>query len=231
MSLSTRIALVLLLIVCIPGPEALAGGRPHNNYEPFWTKMKPKRGEPVGCVAGSVGRATVAGRLGTIVGVDLEFNAADDAAKASPQRALIAWGDGAWLDGKAALGREGEARDAFLLCLRPGKYVLRGPELFHGIESFYLPEPWNVPIEVEAGKTLYIGSFIGYLSDQADACGGLPETRVIVRDDLAGDRATIEALAAHDKVTGNELVLALPDYSGHEPTLHVCAAPGAGQGG
>lgn len=214
-----RAVLLVLLATGFLGAEAWASGKTVNHYSSFRAKMKPKRGEPAGCLAGSIGRSTAAGNNGLYFGADLQLAAAQMADQSNPDLAFVSWSEGA-LDHRSKLVDGSEVRDAFLICLRPGKYVFRGLRLAQGASALTLPSPYNIPVEVVAGKTFYIGSFITYLPTQNDDCGARPGVmRVLVRDNAAADRAAIEALK---QASGNELVTAMPDYSGYGPTLHSC---------
>ena len=87
-----------------------------------------------------------------------------------------------------------------------------------------MDKPYSVPIEVVAGKTIYIGSFITYGGRQKDNCDNSTGTRMTVSDRFEQDRDAIEALNDH---TGNELVWAIPDFSGLTPTLYYCGKKAA----
>jgi hypothetical protein len=220
-----RAALLTLLATGLPGTEALASGKTGNSFSTFGSKLKPKRGEPAGCLAGSLGRSVGPGNNGMYFNADLKLASADEADQSNPETASVRWTEGA-LDHRSKLVDRTEVRDAFVICLRPGKYVFQGLHLTQGTTRLTLPQPYNVPVEVVAGKTFYIGSFITYLPTQSDDCGTRSRhMRVLVRDNATADRAAIAALQG---ASGHELVIAIPDYSGHQPTLYSCMEKGDG---
>lgn len=214
-------ALVALLATGLPGTEALASGKTGNGFSTFGSKLKPKRGEPAGCLAGSIGRSVGPGNNGMYFNADLRLTSADEAELSNPEIASVRWTEGAF-DHRSKLVDGTEVRDAFVICLRPGKYVFQGLHLTQGTTRLILPQPYKIPVEVVAGKTFYIGSFITYLPTQSDDCGtraGL--MRVLLRDNATADRAAIEALLP---ASGSELVIAIPDYAGYQPTMYSCTS-------
>lgn len=183
------------------------------DYGPMWNDYEPKRGEPFGCIAGSLGRSR---ENPATVGVFLLVAHADRAE--SGGKVSIKFRDSKKVD----VTDGDETRDVFQVCLRPGRYRIATFGLSDSSTRNFLPtREVNIPIEVVAGQATYIGSFTGYLDTQPSRCTGVP---YIMRVEVRADRQEqdVAAIAAEKRKARLPIVVQLPDYRGHEPLMFVC---------
>lgn len=183
------------------------------DYGPMWNDYEPKRGEPFGCIAGSLGRSR---ENPATVGVFLLVAHAGQAK--TGRKVSIEFRDSKKVD----VTDGDETRDVFQACFRPGRYRIATFGLSDSSTRNFLPtREVNIPIEVVAGQSTYIGSFTGYLDTQPSRCTGIPYTmRVEVRADR--QEQDIAAIAAEQRKVALPVVVQLPDYRGHEPLMFVC---------
>lgn len=213
-------SLAVASISMVPG-TAEAKGNTVNHYGSifFSSKNRPGGGDPQGCLVGSMGRQ--AGK--PPMSLDLHLHP-EGYKTISPHSAIsVTWQNGGWLGKRAEFSEDGELRDTFRICLRPGKYFLYSLAIGEGGGSMVPTTTLHVPITVEAGKTRYIGSFVALVPGQADDCGGdTSKHRVIARDRSDFDRLH---LAAGEDSTGESFVVELPDYSVLRPIVYMCSSP------
>lgn len=191
--------------------------RPHIDYGGAFSSEKPKKNEPAGCLAGSVGRMT-AGKGGpSSVRVGIHFQGAD--APRGTRKRMIELGWWQPMPGQPPEIREGDSvRDVFLICLRPGEYRLATFTFGYNTVTRYMGEHMAIPLTVEAGKTRYLGSFM--LSDQGEShpCSGEDRgLRMILQD-----RAEVDMPLINRFVEGEPAFVDMPDVRGHEPLFYGC---------
>lgn len=205
-----RIAAVVVCLAAV----APAGARDlFVYYGAMWNDYEPKRGEPFGCIAGSLGRSR---ENPATVGVFL-LVAHEDKARAKRKVSIE------FRDSKKVDVTDGdETRDVFQVCFRPGRYRIATFGLSDSSTRNFLPtREMNIPIEVVAGQTTYIGSFTGYLDTQPSRCTGIPYTmRLEVRADRQAE--DLAAIVAEQRKIALPVVVQLPDYRGQEPVMFVC---------
>jgi hypothetical protein len=112
-------------------------------------------------------------------------------------------------------------RDTFVLCLRPGSYVLSGFMISYGIQYLKPRTEWNIPVIVEPGKTKYLGSYIAYSTAEHDDCApsGVNGFHITLRNKWADDRASIEK---DGESNGQQFVVELPDFTGVGGSVLAC---------
>jgi hypothetical protein len=177
----------LCALLCLVPPVLEAAGPPHAKIH---RSLRPEPGQPAGCIAGSIGKASP-GNAAFYVTLNIQGGA-------KQKYVSFIW-DGMegtiFMQKKAALREGDESRDAFLACVKPGRYTLHSTVISMGAATFSLPGSYDIPFEVQAGQTRYIGSFVAYPAFQADPCGKrLGELRVVARDRSDTDLAALSAL-------------------------------------
>jgi hypothetical protein len=197
---STAFACAIAALCIAFSASAMAAGGTRN----FVSKpLRVKGEEAKGCIAGTMGRSRSPGMDNSYFAFSLRFSRDPDAAIPRPASFQVDW------DGKeggifflphAQLQDAEESRDPFLVCVPPGKYRFRTNEIKQGLTIFSLPDDYDLPFDVVAGQTTYIGSFVVYTPYQSvDPCAsnrGL--LRVVALDRSSTD---LDALKSMKKVT------------------------------
>ena len=184
----------LALVLSVPS-AAHAAGKVSVLY-PFAKRnpLKPMKGQPVGCLAASVGRPTA----GMDRDVHLGFHFFRGAEMVNDESVVVLW-DTRKAD-KAKLKDHDESRDPFVVCMPPGQYALRISQvvMYDGaMTRIYEPARMpRFPVEVRAGETRYIGALVTYVEREDDGCSGLAGgPRVVLRDRSQEDAALQRAEA------------------------------------
>ncbi|WP_345304289.1 hypothetical protein [Lysobacter hankyongensis] len=187
------------------------------DYGTVFSSEKPKKNEPKGCLAGSVGRMTASKGGPSSVRIGIHFQGAD--APRGTRKRMIELGWWQPMSGQPPEIREGDSvRDVFLICLRPGEYRLATFTFGYNTVTKYMGEHMVLPLRVEAGKTHYLGSFM--LSDQGEIhpCSGEDRgLRMILQD-----RAEVDIPLINRFVEGEPAFADIPDVRGHEPLFYGC---------
>jgi FKBP-type peptidyl-prolyl cis-trans isomerase len=209
----------VLALACVPCANAAVNRRVNVQFPGYFNDLKPSAKERLGCIAGSMGWHAPGEKPKKYVSLQLYVIAADAADQKNPDFALATWGSGLMIHRAEIMDGE-EMRDPFLMCLRPGKYLLRTYQIYEDRFNHYPELPVDSPFEIVAGKTSYIGSFAIYEAGEADQCGGdANELRVVATDRSAVDLPFIQPHAA----MASQVVAVSPlDYSGHAPILVNC---------
>jgi len=217
MSRASLMFATLLTVVSagLPG-RAVAGGHVNVDYGSifFRSKTKPGKNDPQGCLVGTVGRQEEKGSAGISVFLHPEgYKTTEPTSTIS-----VIWGSH-----KNIAVHDGiEQRDPFRVCLRPGKYFVYAFGLSHEGTQLVQSSHFRVPVEVEAGKTKYIGAFVVMWAGQQDTCGGRQNSyRVLVRNREELDRQFLEAEATQ---AGQQFVVAPMDFSRLRPIVYACDA-------
>ena len=187
------------------------------DYGTIFSSERPKKNEPKGCLAGSVGRLTEGKVSSSAVSIGIHFQGADASPGTRKRMSAISWRQPMlWFTPEI---REGESvRDVFLICLRPGEYRLASFTFTYNLFTKYMDKPMRIPLKVEAGRTHYIGSFM--LSDRKEnhPCSGEDRgLRVILQD-----RAEVDMPLINRFVEGEPAFVDIPDVRGYEPLLYGC---------
>lgn len=89
-----------------------------------------------------------------------------------------------------------------------------------GTQHYWTPEPYRIPVEVVAGQTSYLGSFVVYDRTHIDPCAGRAhDIRMILQNRAKID---IPAIADVTQKAGYPIV-AIPITESRAPTLITCA--------
>jgi hypothetical protein len=220
--LRPAIAVVALLAAAASGPSHASWKDRSAKAAPnffYFSKIKPKASEPHGCVAGTLGYRQAV-RSAVVVSMLFRRNQAGAVQEAwveftdTPKVSMSAQGDGA------------TTSEPFVLCLKPGQYVLEGFRIDTGVMQYTAPQTWSVLVDVVAGRTTYLGNYTLYLAHDRDDCTNRDlDIHLVARDHAAQDLDAIRALPA---AAGQDVLVALPDLSGLEPQLYSCLALGRG---
>jgi len=169
-----------------------------------------RSGEPFGCLVGTIG-----GR-GVIQNV-ARFTLFIRAAEAPQKSTTIEYSE----------RNDTAGQIPFAICMHPGRYELVG---FSARMTGYSvgDKPWRIPLSVNAGEYLYIGSFSGHLwpsdncSDEGTFGPRNQRFHLEVRDRFVDERESIQTIPA---VSGQSVISAMPDIAGLEPLLYACPKP------
>ncbi len=207
---------LLLLAVCTHAQAKEPRIRTYNSYGGMFSSEKPKASEPVGCVAGSLGRWISRGNHALI---SLQFQLAS-AIGTRKQIATTNWTESLW--GQNAEIKDGaSARDIFRLCLRPGEYRFTSFEVSHGYLTQTTPGDMAIPVNIEAGKTLYIGSFLLLEQGETHPCTGEQTMMRLIHE----DRSEVDLPLLNRFTKGVDATREIIAMSGNEPFIYDCLPP------
>ncbi|GAB3352174.1 hypothetical protein [Lysobacter tyrosinilyticus] len=187
----------------------------YNDYSGgIFSRSKPKDGEPVGCITGTMGRGVSRGEH---VLLTLAFQPAD-LAGTRKQIASSNWTESLWGQ-DAEIKENGAARDVFRLCLRPGDYHLTSFVITHGVLVNYPHDSLAIPVKVEQGTTTYIGDFMLMEDGEPHACsGGNTSMRLIYRDLSSQDVPSVSRFVGDNEPVKVQLL----DVAGNAPYIFGC---------
>lgn len=205
--------LIVSLGVCSSAHAKEPKLKTYNSYGGMFSREKPKSGEPVGCVGGSLGRWR---SRGNHVLISLEFQRASEIGT-NNMIASANWTESLWGQ-NAEIKEDGSARDIFRLCLRPGDYKLNAFVVSHGYLIQRTTRDLEIPIRIEADKTVYIGSFLLMETGEAHPCSGAQSLMRLIHE----DRSEVDLPLLNRFTGGVDAVKEIALTAGNAPFIYPC---------
>ncbi|MFZ5635905.1 MAG: hypothetical protein ACOY82_04895 [Pseudomonadota bacterium] len=179
-------------------------------YGPVYSSYKKKLESGGGCISGSIG-TTVPAKLKLSVNFVSEKNS--DSTLKLADVSFLSYNK----PGEHAIMSGALRADVFTMCLKPGRYHLVGITALGQYNSTRV----HIPFDVEAGKHMYVGSFILHGAGGQPADCGPPELPMFVeiRDEHARDIPLI--MKAKNPVGVEPVSAIIRPSAGNPISLHV----------
>lgn len=206
--MSYKSLLACIILGLATGSSALAST--HVFYGPVYSSYKKKLESGGGCISGSIG-TTIPIRLNIFLNFVSEKNA--DSTLKLANLSFLSYNKRNEHHINAGMLRA----DAFTMCLKPGRYHLVGVTALGQYNAIRV----HVPFDVEAGKHLYVGSFILHGITPKDCKPQTLPMFMEIRDERARD---IPLIMQARNAVGVEPTPAIIDASAGEPYFISCGS-------
>ena len=210
--ISIRKAIFFSVVVLLSQPS-LAADMARVRYSGILNPMKLGKGEPYGCISGTLGRQK---RTRGVFSITMLIQSSDKPkqfVEVDVMEVIAAWED-----------IEHGTNAYFLVCLKPGNYNLAGFNLRFANRTYRPPTKWVVPINVLESTTTYIGNFFAYDAHEENGCTNSPyrDVAVIYRNRSKEDRDEIMRMP---RTHGHAFTDANLSFAGLQPQLYACEVP------
>lgn len=201
---------MIFAIAALLSQPVIAADMARIRYLGILNPMKVGKGEPYGCISGSLGRQK---RTRGVFSITMLIQSAEKPkqfVEVDTMNVIAAWED-----------IESGTYDYFLVCLKPGIYNLAGFNLRFGNRTYRPPTKWAVPINISESTTTYIGNFFAYDAHEENGCRNSPyrDVAVIYRNRSKEDRDEIMRMP---RTHGHAFTDANLSFAGLQPQIYAC---------